>query len=103
MNIAQTLTAGSDDRSLEQSVVEIQPVGFRWAMTTDGGGDNNGTDGACSEPGTSYRCVRTGDGYAGGGARSNWLWEEIELLICSARGCFMVLMFVLCVREREDD
>ena len=66
-------------------------------VTADGGGDNDGTDGARGEPGTSYRCVGTGDGYVGGGARSNWLCEEIELLKCSAGGCFMVVMFFVCV------
>ena len=44
--------------------------------------------------GASNRGVRVEDGHAGGGARRNWLVEEIELLICSAGGCVMVLMFL---------
>ena len=98
--------AGGDGRSVNHLVVEIQlaPVGGRFgcAMTSQILKDHDGAGGAPGDMGASNRGVRAEDGHAGRGAQSNWLGEEIELLICSAGGCVTVLMF-LCVCEREDD
>ena len=74
MKIAQTLTAGGNDRSLDQQVVELQPAAVggdgldsagRWPQMA---GEIDGTNGAPANLGTSNSGVETEDGYEGRGA-----------------------------------
>ena len=55
---------------------------------------NEATNGARDDLGASSHGVWTADGHSGGGTWSYWLAKEIELKICSAGGCVMVLMFL---------